>query len=369
MDVSVETFNKIIGKQITTNFTQDLIKSNHSWIEPRIKLLHRKYGRGAVLIHFYTLNDYLSHNVETIDHVINPFHHDILWMAVQTDQLFLLNHQVMWLPIRWIDEYFKVPSNSCLRYYPLCTSYVTMFVTYKDKTQHHRYYNCVMSESFSIHPSDKFRQRLSQFASTIRCIKTSKLKYFKMLFPILSKQLSETNITKPYPLDLREYLRETVYFSLSDTKYKKYCATHPDNGKYPLHDSIHTKYKGAEISVVVMDSDHYVGHGYEFAHSMLWWLLQNKLLFGSKYEIEWILQEATKFHQYCNALYRVMIGLYGPRCSYCKRMGQKGWKHRFKMCAHCKDRYYCSRICQKRDWKYKHRRYCQLRKTFLHFPL
>ena len=44
------------------------------------------------------------------------------------------------------------------------------------------------------------------------------------------------------------------------------------------------------------------------------------------------------------------------KCNACKR--RRGKDVKLKQCSQCKDVAYCSRKCQKYDWKHKHRFYC-----------
>ena len=45
-------------------------------------------------------------------------------------------------------------------------------------------------------------------------------------------------------------------------------------------------------------------------------------------------------------------------CSYCKKT-DKGEKKRFKKCSKCQRSFYCSKRCQKKDWK-SHGYYCHV---------
>ena len=63
---------------------------------------------------------------------------------------------------------------------------------------------------------------------------------------------------------------------------------------------------------------------------------------------------------YCNLLREMHSRCYNHRCD-------KGWDHqsnKLRKCKNCRMVCYCNRICQKKDWKTKHRTECKGFKVF-----
>eukprot|EP01083_Nonionella_stella_P128000 387766_1 len=59
-------------------------------------------------------------------------------------------------------------------------------------------------------------------------------------------------------------------------------------------------------------------------------------------------------------LHRFVRKVEGRNCSYCQRIEKRyhDFIEKYKTCSGCKAVFYCTRSCQKRDWRARHRNEC-----------
>eukprot|EP01084_Bolivina_argentea_P088653 160048_1 len=378
---SVERFNSAMAKGPDQSFTRDFMEKNRILIQSKAKSFQSKYGRGAFLIHFRTYKDYQAKKIQSTKSAITFNFDPMLHLAHKQRKLFIVNNEILWLPIHSIDLYFSVKASSSLRWYPLCAYYCIMFVTNKSKKmkpKSYRYYNCMLGQSFHVHPSSFFESKLYEFVSTIKAIRTSKYKYFKKTFPVFHKDLQRSAKIKPHSLNLISYLSDIILPHIDDykTEYAKYCIDNPDNGQYPIYNEFITHgYSVLQVAFVITDwplqSDPGILKFFDALLQFQWRNVFFKLsVSGKLHEIEWLLAKCIGVIQIINAMTRIMIRLYGSRCSYCDNVTdtnifskKKAKRNRFKVCKNCQQRYYCSKKCQKLDWNKHHRKYCSILKV------
>eukprot|EP01084_Bolivina_argentea_P105820 189504_1 len=392
-NVPVSVFNQYLAQSQNTyyHFFKQIL-SEIQFLDTKIKKLHEQYGRGAILIHFNTFEDYKQKQIQPINQVLDIWNHPIVHLAVKQDKSsFIISDRLLWLPIKSLDQYYPMPSTSCLRFYPLCSHYVTMIMTYKDESQQNFFYNCYRWSSMEIHPNSSFKNKFAKFVSNIPRIK---FQIFKKKFPIFYKQLVYANTIKKYPICLIRYSWKLIHVSFSYELYQK-SHLHSDNKEYTFYDEFRANLQMSmecSVSDVVIDLLYNMPISRDELQEILM-KFTNGIYFSSvditklrdspqtalqqvfskgindEARIDWTLRQFCKLYQQCRSLTRLMIRLYGSKCSNCKTISNDFHikRNRYQKCSHCEQVYYCSRTCQKIDWKKNHRRYCNMYKRFIQF--
>ena len=165
--VSVQEFSRICEDLPNTPFIQDFIVKHRALMESKAKTLQGRFGRGAFLIHFRTLNDYQARKIQSTNQIIELNYHRCpeLFIAHKRREVIIINDQMLWVPFFWIEQFFQVKEDSLLPCYPLSAAYCLMFVTYKSQKEDLRYYNCIIYPSLTAHSSDSFESSLRQLSS------------------------------------------------------------------------------------------------------------------------------------------------------------------------------------------------------------
>ena len=363
-EVSVQEFNEICADLPNTLWAHVFMKQHRTLMESKAKSLHKQFGRGAFLIHFRTLEDYQARRIQSTKKVINSKNHLCveLFIAHKKGEVIIINDQILWVPLCWIEQYYQVKKDSVLRYYPLSVAYCALFVTYKSMQEDVRYYICIMNDSLRVHSSNLFESRLKQFASTMTSIKSSKTKYFKEQFPKLYDDLVLTGKIKPFSFDLTKIFWPIIKPNRILEQMKQFEET--DNFHCPFHDKYGSRIPELYVAVTQWNT------GYDLDEAIAWLTGLNLCRFVGLYicgkigyqKAECILTDCIKIFNQYHVLDRIKIGLYGSKCFHCNAIanGRKK-KHRFKICSgyRCKHRWYCPKRCQKLDWKKEHRQHCE----------
>ena len=131
------------------------------------KELQKKFGRGAFLIHFHSLEDYQAFKVLPLREVIQTVENFQIFEGLIRRKLFVINDHILWAPINLIDLYLPVKDDSKLRHYPLCVSFCVMHVNFTNLYERRGCYKCSISVSTKLHPSDSFEFRKVVIFGTI----------------------------------------------------------------------------------------------------------------------------------------------------------------------------------------------------------
>eukprot|EP01084_Bolivina_argentea_P061654 112709_1 len=318
---------------------------NYRVLELKAVLLRHLYGRGAFFICYQASHSCVGNMIP-----------QLLRLANAKDKLCVINDKIIWFPLDLI-EILHIDSNSMnlISYYPtsiyitVCALAISQIQEDKMKMQ----VQVMALPSYEVLPSFSYEIRLNNFlqnAINPKQLKfASKIGLFKTKFPFLYKELKTTNKYMPYEFDLRRHSWISIWDStknyFSDYAQKLEMALYKINFEdITMTQFVETAFDYPFTSKTISDNKRLCVNG-----------LQNNTEKEKQFSI---LLSAIISYVSINALTRVMISMYGSKCSYCNHIGKKF--NRFKVCKYCKIRFYCSRSCQKKDWIKIHRKYCNI---------